>query len=176
MPDVHRTPHFLPFFLDITRLKTGLSLVWCPKLKNSQTSVKNKRQVSPFDSRANRTEHNSLGTDKSPLRSSKRKKKLNNRMTGTFFHLHNGVRFCSLWQKRNPNRHQQMSLKQCQSYPTLSNQLRTHFQEGMKDPVLRSPCSQIPHWQWAHRVTGRVRKKWHERTHWTWWGCTDKIK
>lgn len=70
----------LPSFLDITRLRTGLSLVWCPKTKEiSNISEKQKAGFPVQFTRKHKTEHNSLGTDKSPLDRAKRKKKLNNR-------------------------------------------------------------------------------------------------
>lgn len=64
------------------------------------------------------------------------------------------------------------------SYVSMSNPLC--LQEGMKEPALWHPYSQVPHLQWAHRgMEGESKVRGtdggnNRRTHWMWRRLTDK--
>lgn len=127
-----------PSFLDIARLRTGLSLVWRAKLKQKkrkifQTPVKNKRQVSLLKvtdinmKQTNIKNTTVLALTRCPLDWANKENV--QQMTGKVlsFHSTNRFCFCSLWQKRKPSRDQETILRQwvsqflCFHVPSIVN-------------------------------------------------------
>lgn len=155
-----------PSFLDIARLRTGLSLVWCAKRKqeqkNFQTPVKKKGRC-PCQKSQTQTnkhkEHNGLGTDKMSVRLSEKIKKTQP-MTGKSFIWPTGPVFVPFDIKENQAETNTRSLdsESVSSCVSMSSPLWTHLQEGMKEPALWRPYSQVPHLQWAHRWGGRRKE------------------
>lgn len=112
-----------PSFLDTERLRTGLSLVWCAKVKQKNKSFKHqwKRKAGVpvtshrYTHETNKKNTTVLALTRCPLDRAKNKNKIktyNRRWESLVFHLTNRFCFCSLWQRRNPSRHRETILRQ----------------------------------------------------------------
>lgn len=165
-----------PPVLDIARLRTSLSLVWCAKLKKtnkknlSNTNDQKQRQVSLFKSQIKtwnkHKEHNSLGTDEMSIRLSKKIKKTHiGWQESLVFHLTNRFCYCSLWQKRKPSRDQETIIRQW-----ASQFLCFHVQSivsARRNEETSTVASVLPGFAFTVSTQGGGRREEGKRN---WWG------